>query len=83
MTVIWVEPDPVTWPPVTSIVSTVLLSDVFFIVIFPLSASTFSLKFKTILADTETSVASSAGVDELKVGIASAVPKNSISLIWC
>ena len=81
--VIWVEPDPVTWPLVTSIVSTVLLSDVFFIVIFPLSTSTFSLKFKTILDETEISVASSAGVDELKVGVASAVPKYSISLIWC
>ena len=48
---------------------------------FPLSTSTFSLKFKTILDETDISVASSAGVDELKVGVASAVPKYSISLI--
>ena len=37
----------------------------------------------TILDETDISVASSAGVDELKVGVASAVPKYSISLIWC
>ena len=46
--VIAVEPLPLTLAPVTSIVSIVLSSDVFFIVIFPLSASTASLKVKTI-----------------------------------
>ena len=44
------------------------MSDVFLIVIFPLSASTFLLKFKTIFASSDTLVALSAGVDELKVG---------------
>ena len=34
----------------------------------PLSASTLSLKFRTIFASLATSVALSAGVDELKVG---------------
>ena len=52
----------------TSIVSIVELSDVFFIVMFPLSASTLSLKFKTILVSFATSVALSAGDDELRVG---------------
>ena len=68
MTVIWDVPEPVTWPPVTSIVSTVELSDVFFIVIFPLSASTLSLKLRTIVESTATLVALSAGTDELSVG---------------
>ena len=54
--------------PVTSIVSIVELSDVFLIVIFPLSASTLSLKFRTIFAFTPTAVALSAGDDELRVG---------------
>ena len=49
-------------------------------VIFPLSTSTLSLKFKTISESTATDVALSAGVDELRVGSGSA--KNSISLIW-
>ena len=35
---------------------------------FPLSASTLSLKFKTIFASLAIAVALSAGVDELKVG---------------
>ena len=49
-------------------------------VIFPLSTSTLSLKFKTISASTSTDVALSAGVDEVRVGsVASA--KNSSSLI--
>ena len=48
-------------------------------VIFPLSTSTLSLKFKTISESTATDVALSAGVDELRVGSGSA--KNSISLI--
>jgi len=51
-------------------------------VILPVSASTFSLKFKTIFALSETPVALSAGVDELKVGaVLSGLPKNSSSLI--
>ena len=68
MIVICVPPDPETCPPVTSIASTVELSDVFLIVIFPLSVSTFSSKLSTIFASTATPVALSAGVDELKVG---------------
>ena len=62
------EPDPVTLLPVTSIVSTVESSDVFLIVIFPVSASTLSLKFRTIFASIATAVALSAGDDELRVG---------------
>ena len=69
MTVIWDVPVPDTRSvSVTSIVSTVESSDVFLIVIFPLSASTFSLKFKTIFASLSTSIASSAGTDEVNVG---------------
>ena len=69
---------------VTSIVSTTALPVVFLIVIVPpLSASTFSLKFRTIFESTATPVALLAGVDELKVGaVLSASPKNSSSLIW-
>ena len=64
-------------------VSIVELSDVFLIVMFPLSASTLSLKLRTIFASIATPVALSAGVDELKVGaVLSASPKNSSSLIW-
>ena len=50
-------------------------------VIFPLSTSTLSLKFKTISASTSTDVALSAGVDESRVGFVLS-EKNSISLIW-
>ena len=53
----------------TSIVSIVELSDVFLIVIFPVSASTFSLKLRTMFALTPTVVALSSGVDELRVGL--------------
>ena len=60
------EPDPVTLPPVTSIVSTVESSDVFLIVIFPVSASTLSAKFKTMFASIATPVALSEGVVEFK-----------------
>ena len=67
--VIWVDPDPVTWVLVTSIVSTVLSSLVFLIVIFPLSTSTASLKFKTIFVSTATSVSRWAGEDEDKLGL--------------
>ena len=45
-----------------------LSSDVFFIVIFPLSASTASLKVKTILAFVATSVALSDGLEDDRVG---------------
>ena len=61
-------PVPVTLLPVTSIVSTVELSDVFLRVIFPVSTSTFSSKFKTIFESRATSVALSEGLDELKIG---------------
>jgi hypothetical protein len=46
----------------------VLSSEVFLIVILPVSTSTLSLKFKTILASLATSVALSAGDDDDKVG---------------
>ena len=59
---------PVTFELVTSIVSKVLLSEVFLIVIFPVSTSTISLKFKIIFESLATSVAVLAGTDELKVG---------------
>ena len=62
--------------PVTSIVSIVELSDVFLIVMYPVSASTLSLKFRTIFASIATLVALSAGVDDDNVGLAtSAVVK--------
>ena len=64
------NPFPLTWLLVTSIVSTVLLSEVFFIVILPLSVSTVSLKVRTMLASSSTSVASSAGVEDESVGLA-------------
>ena len=54
--------------PVTSIVSIVLSSEVFLIVIFPLSASTASLKVKTIFVFIVTSVALSDGLDDDKDG---------------
>ena len=57
--------------PVTSIVSTVLLSDVFLIVILPLSASTASLNVKTIFASIRIFEALSAGFDEERVGFVS------------
>ena len=66
--VIWEVPDPDNCTPLTSMVSTVLLSEVFFIVIFPLSASTFSLKFNTMFASTATSIALSEGLDDDNVG---------------
>ena len=56
-------------------VSTVELSEVFLIVIFPLSASTLSLKLRTIVESSATLVALSAGTDELSVGKALAVVK--------
>ena len=42
---------------------------------FPLSASTFSLKFRTIVELSATPVALSAGTEELSVGTALAVVK--------
>ena len=68
-TVICVVPVPVTFELVTSIVSKVLLSEVFLIVIFPVSTSTLSSKFKTIFALSDTLVALSAGVDDDNVGL--------------
>ena len=61
-------PLPVTWALVTPICSTVLLSDVFLIVIFPDVALTLSLNVRTILALTATPVALSAGTEEERVG---------------
>ena len=68
LTVIVVVPVPVTKPPVTSIVSTVLSSDVFLMVILPVSTSTASSKVKTMFEPTVTPVASSVGVDDDKLG---------------
>ena len=60
----------------TSIVSNVLSSDFFLIVIFPVSASTLSLKFRTMFESTATSVALLEGVDDDNVGlVTSAVVK--------
>ena len=67
--VIWLVPLPVTKPLVTSILSTVELSEDFLIVILPLSTSTASLKVSTILASTATPVALSDGVEEERVGM--------------
>ena len=54
--------------PATLNVSTVESSDVLWIVIFPLSTLTISLKVRTIFALSATPVASSAGTDELNIG---------------
>ena len=62
------DPLPVTLFPVTSIVSNVLSSLVFLIVIFPLSTSTASLKVKVIFAVADTVVSLSVGIDEERVG---------------
>ena len=51
---------------VTLIVSTTASPDVFLIVIFPLSVSTFSLKLRTIVASSATLGALSAGTDEVQ-----------------
>ena len=76
MIVICDVPVPVTISvSVTLIVSTVESSDVLWIVIFPLSVSTFSLKLRTIVASSATSVASSSGTDEVNVGIVLVVVK--------
>ena len=54
---------------VTLILSTCESSDVFLIIIVPpLSASTFSLKLRTIVASTAILVALSVGTDEVNVG---------------
>ena len=66
--VIWEVPVPVTLLPATSMVSKIVLSVVFLIVILPVWTVTFSLKFKTMFASLATLGASSAGVDELRVG---------------
>ena len=50
-------------------VSTVLLSEVFLIVILPLSGSTSSSNVKTILLFVATPVALSAGLEDDKVGL--------------
>ena len=69
---------PVILELVTAMASMVELSEVFLMVMLPLSRSTASLKFKTILASTATAVALSAGFDEDSVGSAiSAVVKLS------
>ena len=62
-------PDPETCPLVTSIVSTILSSLFFLITIFPDSASTLSLKFKTIFASIATAVALCAGTVLVKKGL--------------
>ena len=46
----------------------------------PVSASTFSLKFKIIFASLSTSVALSAGTDEVNVGTALVVVKLKASV---
>ena len=72
-------PVPVTLEPVTSMVSTVELSDDFLIVILPLSTSTASLKVSTILASTAIPVAPSVGIEEDRVGaLTSAIVKFSV-----
>ena len=77
--VISVVPVPVTFEPVTSMVSTVELSDDFLIVILPLSTSTASLNVNTILASTATPVAPSVGTEEDRVGaLTSAMVKFSV-----
>ena len=66
--VISVVPLPDSKAPVTSI-SIASPVDVFMISIFPLSASTTSLKVRTIFDDTLTLDASSDGEEDVKVGL--------------
>ena len=66
---ICVVPEPVTCELPTAMVSTVELSDVFLIVILPLSTSTASEKLRMILLSTATPVALSDGVLLLSVGV--------------
>ena len=61
-------PVPLTFELPTAMVSMVELSEVFLIVILPLSTSTTSLKVRTILALTPTPVALSAGAEDDKAG---------------
>ena len=68
MTVIVVAPEPETFALVTSIISTVLLSDDFLIMILPVLTTTSSLKVRMMLALMSTPVAPSDGEDEDKVG---------------
>ena len=69
-------PVPVTWPEVTSIVSNVVLSDVFLMVMLPVSTSTASEKVMTRLELVATPVALSAGERVDMVGsVMSAVVK--------
>ena len=80
--VISLVPVPVTLFPVTSIVSKVLSSLVFLIVIFPLSTSTASLKVNVIFAVANTPVALSDGTEEDRVGLVlSIVVKLSLLLV--
>ena len=66
---------------VTVILSTCELSDVFLIItVPPLSASTFSLKLRTIVELSATPVASSSGTDEVNVGIVFTVVKLKASV---
>ena len=62
-------PLPLTLFPVTSIASMVLSSEDSLIVIFPLSASTASLKDSEIFAETYSTVAGSAGFELDKEGL--------------
>eukprot|EP00362_Geleiidae_sp_MMETSP1317_P001535 CAMPEP_0201283398 /NCGR_PEP_ID=MMETSP1317-20130820/8456_1 /ASSEMBLY_ACC=CAM_ASM_000770 /TAXON_ID=187299 /ORGANISM="Undescribed Undescribed, Strain Undescribed" /LENGTH=78 /DNA_ID=CAMNT_0047599517 /DNA_START=191 /DNA_END=424 /DNA_ORIENTATION=- len=64
------EPEPVTDPLVTSIVSKVVSSDVSLMVILPLSTSTISLKTNVMSESTATDTAPFEGVDDFKVGMA-------------
>ena len=66
--------------PATLNVSTVESSDVLWIVIFPLSTLTISLKVRTIFALSATPVASSSGTDEVNVGIVLVVVKLKVVL---
>ena len=70
-----VEPLMDTWPSETGIVATVVSSAVFLMMKLPVPAATVSEKLRTILESMATAVASSAGVDELRVGaVVSACP---------
>ena len=81
---ICVVPEPVTWLLSTAMLSTVELSDVFLIVILPVSTSTASEKFRMILLSTVIPVAPKAGDELLKVGTPTSAEVNErlvVSLI--
>ena len=83
LTVIVLVPPPVTWPEVTSIVSTVESSNTFLIVMLPVPAETISEKVMIRLVSTRTSIELSAGESVWRVGgvVSQGPPPPSVSVV--